>query len=432
VLRSPLARRVRALLRALLRPAPWRGVRGRALRRKALAGALAGTLAALTALPQAAHSAPRPAGVRAAVVAAASAGDGLAGGQVLRHAQLRGDGVSGLGAKPQGARRAGRVTVEGDERARPLLAGDGYHALAPQGFGDLMLTGGGVDWRLNTGVVEQTSSASGAFYDAAFAELVPATTASGGLITTTLDDAFDGYKALCVGGDCGCSGPECGTSAVVYGGNGSPLPDTSCLGLDTSAADQYLFGAQTIGQLQVSRKVYIPESDTFARHLEVVTNLSSQPQSADLTLFGNLGSEDGSRVAYDTTVIIATSSGDRVASDEDYWVTTMQAFGPDGSSPDPRLGHILAGPGGQVRAVNVSFADDDEYPAWRYHLELAPGQTATLMSFVTLHSSQAAANARAEELLAVDPAMLQCMSSMERGIVANWHLPVVYIPLIRR
>jgi hypothetical protein len=283
-------------------------------------------------------------------------------------------------------------------------------ALADTGSQSLT-DGSGLQYFIDTDITFSTaSSASGAASEASYNGPVAATTSAGGTTSSTLDDAFDGYNGLCVsltGATSVCSTQEKGGATagyVLYEDNGPP--STDCGGR------QLLFNPQTIGALQVSRKLFVPSNDSFARWLNVFTNNGLTPVSFTMTTANDLGSDSNTR-------IVSTSDGDTIAELTDTWVSTFQNYSGNTSS-DPRLGHVLQGPGAAAPLVNIQFADGDELPSWSYAITLAPGETKSILNFVTGQPSKAAANAKAAELVDLPVNAVQCLSDTELSQIANF------------
>ena len=292
-----------------------------------------------------------------------------------------------------------RKTAAGTREGRPIMTATGSQTL---------VDASGLQWFLNTDITFSTSSsASGAMSEASYTAAVVATTLSGGTTSSTLNDAFDGYGSLCVSLT-GATGP-CGTgnpSYTIYNKNGAATLELN--------GRQTAFGAQTIGTLSVSRKVFVPDNDSFARWLNVVTNNDSVPQTVTLIASNNLGSDSNTR-------IVTSSNGNAVGELTDTWITTFQNFSGTTSS-DPRLGHVLQGPGARVGLASISFADGDDNPYWAYTFTLAPGQTGIIMNFAVAQPSKAAAAAKAAALVALPPNALQFMSGTEKSQVLNFNV----------
>lgn len=290
------------------------------------------------------------------------------------------------------------------------VAGDG---IAPLATGSqALIDQGGLQWFVNTDITSATSSsASGAVSEASFTHAVTATTSAGGTVNATLSDAFDGYNALCVSltgatGPCATGNPD----YTIYYNNGPAAFDVGC------SNRQVILGTQTIGSLQVSRKIFVPSNDMFARWLNIFTNTGSTSQTITAVTSNNLGSDNNTRM-------VSSSDGNMTASLTDTWVSTFQNYSLDGTSPDPRLGHVLQGPGAPVGLASISFADNGNNPYWAYTFTLKPGETRIVMNFATGQPSKAAANAKATELVGLPDNALQCMTPVEKSQVANFIVP---------
>jgi hypothetical protein len=271
-----------------------------------------------------------------------------------------------------------------------------------------LIDASGLEWFVNSNITFSTSSsASGAVSEASYTGPVQATTVSGGLTSSTLSDAFDGYNTLCVSltgatGPCGTGDPD----YVVFNQNGPATLE--------AGGRQVALASQAIGDLTVSRKVYVPATDSFARWLNVFRNDGAAPVTFNAILANNLGSDSN-------TVLVTTSDGDAIPELTDKWVTTFQNYSGTTSS-DPRLGHVLQGAGAPVALAAVSFMDGDDGPYWSYTLTLAPGETGIIMNFAVAQPSKAAAAAKAAELAAAPVAALASMTADELGAVRNFDL----------
>ncbi len=179
-----------------------------------------------------------------------------------------------------------------------------------------LIDGSGVQYFVNTDITFSTSSsASAAMSEASYTHAVAASTANGGTTASTLNDAYDGYQTICVVNNHAVTS-ACATgdsNYVIYNKNGSPSEDPTC------ANRQLLFKPQTIDGLTVSRDVFVPSNDSFARWLDVVTNPGSSPATVTLQTGNNLGSDNN-------TVITADSSGNTTPTTADTWVATFQNF----------------------------------------------------------------------------------------------------------
>ncbi|MBD2452180.1 hypothetical protein H6G76_34775 [Nostoc sp. FACHB-152] len=159
--------------------------------------------------------------------------------------------------------------------------------------------------------------------------------------------------------------------------------------------------------VQVQRKIYVPEDQSWARFLEIVTNTTSATANYTVNLNSYLGS------SYST--VVDTSSGDNIFNTDDNWLVTDDGDG----TGDPTLVHIIAGENRDVRpdtaslnyGYNVNFA---------YNLTLAPGETQIVMHFAAQNSDQATALTKAEDLASLGLDALAGISSQELEQIVNF------------
>jgi hypothetical protein len=270
----------------------------------------------------------------------------------------------------------------------------------------------GLEYFINTDITNITSSsASGAMSEASFTHAVAATTLNGGTVMSTLNDSVDGYNGLCLGLN-GALGPCVRNDAnyVIFNQNGPATLQATGGSLCTGR--QVIFPTQTSGNIQFTRKVFVPTDDTFARWLNIFTNTGVGTESVTMITSNNLGSDSN-------TKIVTTSNGDAIPDLTDLWVTTFQNY-IGTTSTDPRLGHVLQGPGAAVTLANINFVDGNDNPHWAYTFTLAPGQTRIIMNFVTGQPSKAAAANEAADLAALMGSALDCMTDAEIAQVANF------------
>lgn len=286
---------------------------------------------------------------------------------------------------------------------------------APETGEQALVDQSGFEYFINTDITfTTTSSASGAASEASYGTAVAATTLNGGTVSSTLNDAFDGYNALCFAfttdaGPCesGNTGGEGVIPYIMYNQNGAATLDASC------SNRQVIFPAQTIAPgVTAERKVFVPLNDEFARWQNIVTNTSASAVTLNIITSNNLGSDAN-------TTIVSSSSGDAVATTADNWVTTFQNFSGTTSS-DPRLGHVFGGPGAAVGLNGISFADGDDNPFWSYRVTIQPGQTVNVVNFVTGQPSRADAAAKAAELVSLAGNAAACMTAGEMAQVVNY------------
>jgi hypothetical protein len=266
-----------------------------------------------------------------------------------------------------------------------------------------LVDGGKLKFFINTNITFMTSSsASGAASEASYTQSVIATTSGGGTQTIKLNDAFDGYYGFNVNG-------------TWYFHNG--VATTDCPGAVSGVDRQVVMNPQTIGTLQVQRKVYVPDDDSFARFLNIITSQDSAPQSVNVEMQANLGSDSN-------TKIFSTSDGNTTVETTDSWVVSYQNF-TGGTTSDPRLGHLFQTPGARVPVSSNDLADGSNIFHWYYTFELPPGQTAIIATFVTGQPGRQAAEDKIKELAALPAKVFKCMSPTEVSQTLNVNLPPV-------
>jgi uncharacterized repeat protein (TIGR01451 family) len=287
--------------------------------------------------------------------------------------------------------------------------------ITKNGAGTLALTdASGLKYLINTSLTfSSTSTASAGASEALYTNAVNASTALGGVAASSLSDMFDnGYNSICVSLT-GGTGP-CTTSSpyTMYTKRGKALADATVPAIATCTNRQYVFAAQTIGPLSVSRKVFVPTNDQFIRWMDVFTNTSGAPVTFNMITSNNLGSDSN-------TVIVNSSNGDAVAQTTDLWVTTFQNYTANKSS-DPRIGHVLQGTGAPTPVSTIFFANGNDTPRWSYNITLAAGQTKIIVNYATGQPSKAAAATQAAAIAAYGANERQCMSATELSRVVNF------------
>jgi hypothetical protein len=303
-----------------------------------------------------------------------------------------------------------------------------------------LIDASGLKYFINTNITFSTSSsASGAMSEASYTAAVAATTLNGGTTSSTLNDAFDGYGALCVGlngmtGPCVSNGEGQGIVARAPRVTGKALPDYVMYNQNGPATTdcngrQIDFPVQTIDlgttTINLSRKVFVPANDTFARTLNTVTNTGSAAATFNLITSNNLGSDDN-------TKIVTSSNGNNTAETTDFWITSFQNYSGTTSS-DVRLGHVIQGPGATTPVSFIHFLDgtvQPDEPYWGYTITLNPGQTKIIMTFVTGQPSNAASAAKSAQIAGLPTNTLQCLTPAEEAAIVNFAAAANLIPTL--
>jgi hypothetical protein len=266
--------------------------------------------------------------------------------------------------------------------------------VARAAVGEVVLTdGAGFSYALNDEVTyNTTASGSAACSDAGFVHAVPVSTATGGVTSTTLEDAFDGYLSLVV-------------DVTPYRPGGAAVEDADCAGRE------WVWPEQIINGLTVQRKVYVPADAPFARWIEVFRNESDQWISPTITEMGNLGSDAD-------TVVVNSSSGDAWVDPWETWAITRD--GPVLTpTTDPRLLHLWGAGQAYNHPYGVQMYGGTEDVRWTWYLGLAPGDEVTLLHVVSGAGSVEQAQTTALWLEGGPDELFACLSKDELSSMYN-------------
>ena len=251
-----------------------------------------------------------------------------------------------------------------------------------------------LQWTVDVWAGRSDSAWAGALDEVGYAEAVSYTTVSGGTEIGDPGTALAGYGYL-----------SWRTSPVVqWRTHWAYEPPT----LEPNGR-QYVFATESYARIQVSRKLFIPGDDSFARWLTVVRNGRTTPQYVELRMFGWLGYGTGAAV-------VTSSDGDALAETTDQWVTTRDALG----SSELKTGHVFQGSGATVAPSAVSILDGAGSATWTYALTLDPGQTAIVMTFAVARPTEEEAALRAAEVVSLCGSTLEYMTDTEKDQVLNF------------
>jgi len=176
----------------------------------------------------------------------------------------------------------------------------------------------------------------------------------------------------------------------------------------------------------VSRAIFAPKDTSYLRYFDTFLNSTGEPRTVRIAWGGATGAfDDGGRVA-----VATTSSGDRRIDPRDQFVTVMQnargimnpVQGPSGHGPSA---HVLGTKAGVLTGAGDMYADPftDTYPGYDpahigylFELQLAPGQTAAIVTFVVKGLSEV-----------YDPRGGYPIARAD-ALVANWSDPIYTAP----
>jgi hypothetical protein len=195
-----------------------------------------------------------------------------------------------------------------------------------------------------------------------------------------LSDAFDDWGYLDITGDAFSSNPTFPSRATDTESE-ARLEDVD----NDGTGDQIVYLATTDGGLNVTRKVYVPQSFDcslggtitlpfcgWARYLDCFDNATGSDATITVKAYGNLGS-DGDEL----------ENGDSISTDGlakiYYWSTK------DDSS-DPQVGFVIASPNGTAYPSTVAWgvdASEDPYFEWADQV-IADGTKACYLYYVAI------------------------------------------------
>lgn len=278
----------------------------------------------------------------------------------------------------------------------------------------------GLKWFINTNITFSTSSsASGAVSEASYVAAVQADTLNGGVVSSTLNDAYDGYNTVCTSTTLTSTCQTGNAAFTIYNKTGS-APTASCV--EAGANRQYTFAAQptAIPGVTLQRIVYIPAGDSFGRWLNVLTNTTGATQTLKLIVSNNLGSDSNTKVTGSSSGALSPLTTPQ------RWVTSFQNWSGTTSS-DPRLGHVFSGIGAAQGISTLNFVDGDDNPTWSYSVTLTPGQTRIIGQYAVAQPTRAAAAAKAALISNsyLTGSIGNCMTDTQKAQMANFAQPPV-------
>ena len=283
----------------------------------------------------------------------------------------------------------------------------------------------GTQYNVNTQVspLITDSLASGALTDATYTQPVTVTsyyyfeTFFGGISTATvkydvnvpLTDAFVGFNGLLITSMNGVPLP----SPQVFN-PGAPLAGQDCTA--NGKEQQLIFASQAIPALNLTltRKVFVSRNKPYARWLNIVTNTGPNAAQVGITLRGLIGSANETKVTN-------TSNGGTLNAQTN-WFTSSQIVPQGFKSLEPKIGYVVQNASGaSAPAANVGINSVGQ-AAYTFTPTIQPGQTAIVMTFVTVQGKTSNAKNQCENIVA-DPLpadAIACMTEQELSQVVNF------------
>ena len=172
-----------------------------------------------------------------------------------------------------------------------------------------------------------------------------------------------------------------------------------------------VLGPVSLSGLDVTRKVFVPTDDSFARFLEILDNPTGSAIAVTVFLETNLGSDF-------STQLIATSSGDLIFNTLDDWIITDDASNGGG---DPTMVHAFSCPGATLEpSILFTSAPGDDVIQYTFNVNVPANGRVIIMHFASQNQDQTVAAASALHLANLQGSTLSGLSSDEKADVVNY------------
>ena len=286
----------------------------------------------------------------------------------------------------------------------------------------------GTRYQINTQVVPliRDSNASGAITDATYNKAVTVTSYFVGItpfgfffttytvqrqIKVPLTNAFAGFNGLLITGAHGVKLP----SPLVFNPGQPAAQDGNCI--QNGQSRQLIFATEngpgfSAANLQVTRKVFVPNNSDFVRWLNIVTNTGSTPQQVGITLDGLLGAGTNVKIG-------ATSSGDTTVTAGDTWFTSGQQQPQGVPLTQPTVGFVIQGDGATVPARSAGVKGTGQAIV-TYTPTIPANGTVIIMTLTTVQGNFKQAKNEITNLAGLPSITLKCMSEIELTQVENF------------
>ena len=237
--------------------------------------------------------------------------------------------------------------------------------------GAFTIHAGNASWFLNNNMTFTTTSSNWGFSEGSL---------SGGAHS----DAFDGAIGFMV--STGAPGPADGYISPGGTIDISPAYPTNP-NTDTTATGN----VQVLAGLNVHGVIRFFHTKAIARSILIMQNPTGAPITVNVRSNSNWGSDN--ETTYDMT-----SSGDALADPSDNWYITRQELPVGTYDPsDPPLTYVFNGPGAAIHGVPnpIPVTGDGTTNMFWNSITIPPGQTRSIMVFIQMNTSLAAAEADA-------------------------------------
>ena len=199
-----------------------------------------------------------------------------------------------------------------------------------------------------------------------------------------------------------------------YGGldlfvNSSAFPSFAKALPEENRGRELAIGQQTLGDLLISRKVFVPDDDLLARYLEILENTN---QTEDMTATVRIESVLGST---GNTQIVSTSNGDQVFNASDNYIITDD--NEDGTGT-PTMVHVFSGAFAEVEPASVLLSG--YRILFTFEVTIPAGERRIIMHFASQNSNQTIAAASADALHCLAGKALYGLSPEEQADIVNF------------
>ncbi|HMD96237.1 MAG TPA: carboxypeptidase regulatory-like domain-containing protein [Terriglobia bacterium] len=224
-------------------------------------------------------------------------------------------------------------------------------------------------------------------------------------------------------------------------------------GTTTQSGQEIDVQQQGIAGLNVTRKIFVPNSGYFVRYLDEITNPTSSPITVNVKLLTNIRPTNSGFPG-----VLATSSGDSAPSNGDDWLTVGDNLDEDPflffqrtNFVIPELAFVFEGPGAAEAPSAASFnllpativtkifaggSSDIGQVEYEWDSVTIPANgTVAYLNFVAQQTSRAGALASAQRLVQLPPEALVGLGTDEIGEIQNFAVPaggstVAALPLL--
>lgn len=163
--------------------------------------------------------------------------------------------------------------------------------------------------------------------------------------------------------------------------------------------------------LEVTRKIFVPDDDAFARYLEILENTGTSEMTVSIHIRTYLGSGSD-------TEVIHTSSGDPgFAADDDYVITDDA----DGTGT-PTMVHVFSGSYAEIEPASVeSYQTSATFCiGYTFDVTIPAGERRIVMHFASQNASRADAIASADRLHCLKGRALAGLTPEEQADIINF------------